>query len=303
MMKLVINKLMRSVFQSLFLAFILVGISYAQPTSVFVTAHPDDWQLFMNPNAFHAVSDSNQHVIFLHITAGDAGHGMEYNNFTLAREEGSKRALRFLINAAYPRENFKDSATDTTMVINGYKINFYQYRNISSYFLRLPDGNYDGGGYVRHNKESVAKILSGEKLTINSIDKQNTFTREGILETIGQIIPAPSLEHPIHIHIAETDSTINPDDHSDHIASAKLILEIMEDKKPYQLYKYIEYYTNSLPMNVFPLEYQVSVGTWGATISGISDFGHYSTWDETHNSWLGRQYYARSTVSNESMKE
>lgn len=289
---------MKSLLLSLLLSILLMGFSYAQPISVFVTAHPDDWQLFMNPNAFNAVSDSNQQVIFLHVTAGDAGHGMEYNDFTLAREEGSKRALRFLVNAAFPRENFKNSVIDTTVSINDYDINFYSYRNISAYFLRLPDGNFDGGGYVRHNKESVAKILSGEKLTINSVDKRHTYTREDLLKTIGEIIPSPTYEHPVHIHIAETDSTINPEDHSDHINSAKLIKAVMKNKMPYQLFSYIEYHTNNLPMNVFPTEYQVSVGTWGATISGISDFGHYSTWDETHNSWLGRQYFNEEMISN-----
>ena len=288
----------------IFLLFSLIMVGFnanAQPISVFVTAHPDDWQLFMNPNAFHAVSDSNQQVIFLHITAGDAGHGMEYNDFTLAREEGSKRAMRFLIKAAFPWESFQDTPIDTSVLINNHEIHYYKYRNISSYFMRLPDGNFDGGGYVRHNKESVKKILSGEKLTINTIDCLNTYTREDLIETLRGIIPEPTLDHPLSIHIAELDSLKNPEDHSDHLNSAKLILEVMETKKPYIVKSYVEYHTNNLPMNVFPTEYQVSVGTWGATISGISDFGHYSTWDETHNSWLGRQYYREEKIIDQSL--
>jgi len=282
----------------LFGVLVLTGtVSVAQSASVFVTAHPDDWQLFMNPNAFIAVSDSNQQVIFLHITAGDAGHGMEYNDFTLAREEGSKRAMRFLLKAAYPRENFEDAVVDTTILINNHTIKFYKYRNITAYFLRLPDGNFDGGGYIRHNKESLAKLISGTKLTINTIDLENTYSLVDLKKTIAEIIPTPTFDQPLNIHIAETDSTLNPEDHSDHIYTAKLIKSVLVDKMPYQLYSYVEYYTNSLPMNVFPKDYQVSIGTWGATISGISDFGHYSTWDDTHNSWLGRQYYSIKLIS------
>lgn len=269
----------------------------AQPNSVFVTAHPDDWQLFMNPNAFHAAADSNHTLIFLHITAGDAGHGMEYNQYTLAREEGSKRALRFLVKAAFPRENFKEKPIDSVHVINGFTVNGYHYRNITAYFLRLPDGNFDGNGYVRHNYESVRKILSGEKLTINTVDSLNTYSLTDLEAVIKELIPEPSFQHPLHVHVAEIDSTKNPEDHSDHINSSKLVQKIMKDKMPYTLFSYVEYFTNNLPMNVFPRDYQLSVGTWGATISGISDFGHYSTWDDTHNSWLGRQYFSEKKIS------
>jgi hypothetical protein len=228
---------------------------------------------------------------------------MEYNDFTLAREEGSKRALRFLHNAAFPRELFENIVIDTTISILDNEIHLYKYRNITSYFLRLPDGNLDGGGYVRHNKESVSKILSGEKLTINTIDKLNTYTRDELIATVSELIPTGTQDQPVSIHIAELDSTKNPGDHADHIASAKLILEIMKDKKPFELYSYVDYYSNSLPMNVFPSDYQVMIGTWGATISGISDFGHYSTWDETHNSWLGRQYFTRELISDEAIDD
>ncbi len=287
--------MMNRILLTVFLSLLTIGV-YSQPTSVFVTPHPDDWQLFMNPNAYHAVSDSNQHVIFLHLTSGDAGHGMEYNDFTRAREEGSKRALRFLLKAAFPRENFDQTITDTVEIINDFKIETFSYHNIKAYFLRLPDGNYDGSGYERHNQESIKKIVSGEKLTINTIDGINTYTLDDLISTINRIIPTPNELNPLSVHIAETDSEINPDDHSDHISTAELVKLVLTEKKPYRLFEYIEYHSNSMPMNVFPDEYQVSVATWGATISGVSDFGHYSTWDETHNSWLGRQYYSETLI-------
>lgn len=274
--------------------FLLCEISLkAQPVSVFVSAHPDDWQLFMNPNAYHVVSDTTQHVIILHITAGD---GMGYNDYTLAREEGSKRAMRFLVKAAYPQANFEDSIITTIKSINNHHLYFYKYRNISSYFLRLPDGNFDGAGYTMHNRESLFKLLSGEKSSISTIDGKNTYTLNDLKNTIGEIIPDPTFQKSISIHIAEIDSSFNPKDHSDHISSAKLILNVMENKTPYHKYSYIEHHTNNLPINIFPEEYQVTVGTWGATVSGISDFGHNSTWDDVHNSWLGRQYFTKHLI-------
>ena len=67
--------------------------------NVFLSAHPDDWQLFMNPNAYKAV-EAGGPVLFIHSTAGDAGTGMGYDDYTLAREAGSLNAIRFMVNMA-----------------------------------------------------------------------------------------------------------------------------------------------------------------------------------------------------------
>jgi len=281
----------------LFLFFLLlVSNTSAQNLSVFVAAHPDDWQLFMNPNAYEAVADSNQSVIFLHITAGDAGHAMGYSDYTIAREEGSKRAIRFLVNAAHPDTSVRESGVEEIENINGFPIQTYSYQHTKAYFLRLPDGNFDGNGYPTTNFESVRKIVSGEKQTINAIDQTATYSRDSLIETIKTILMG---NHSLDIHIAETDSALNPGDHSDHQFSAHLIKEVMKNPEftMYQQFRYINYYTNNLPMNIFSNEYQVSVGTWGATISGITDYGHYSTWDELHNSWLDRQYFAVDSLA------
>ena len=69
--------------------------------SVFVVAHPDDWQLFMNPDAFHAMNEPHEKAVFVHVSAGDAGQGVggEPTPYYLAREEGALRAIRFMANA------------------------------------------------------------------------------------------------------------------------------------------------------------------------------------------------------------
>src|SRR6188768_4072350 len=69
--------------------------------SVFVVAHPDDWQLFMNPDAFHAMDEPHEKAVFVHVSAGDAGKvmGGEPTPYYLAREEGALRAIRFMANA------------------------------------------------------------------------------------------------------------------------------------------------------------------------------------------------------------
>ena len=44
-----------------------------QRVSFYFAPHEDDWQLFMNPSAFHDVLESSTKGVFIHVTAGDAG--------------------------------------------------------------------------------------------------------------------------------------------------------------------------------------------------------------------------------------
>ncbi|MBK8848309.1 MAG: PIG-L family deacetylase [Bacteroidetes bacterium] len=50
-------------------------VSVAQFTkcSFYFSAHPDDWQLFIGTNAYNDMQESNTKVVFIYVTAGDAG--------------------------------------------------------------------------------------------------------------------------------------------------------------------------------------------------------------------------------------
>ncbi len=124
-----------------------IGVLGAQNTSVYVSAHPDDWQLFMNPNAYHDLQNTENKVIFLHTTAGDAGSGTGNTSYYLAREEGSLRAIRFLCNAINYELRQGNQMNGTQVIINGHSLLRYSYANAVVYFLRLPDGNFNGEGY------------------------------------------------------------------------------------------------------------------------------------------------------------
>ncbi len=71
--------------------------------SFYFAAHEDDWQLFMNPSAFQDVINGAKKTVFIHMTAGDAGlgtgRGGRKHPFYLARENGAKRAIRFMADA------------------------------------------------------------------------------------------------------------------------------------------------------------------------------------------------------------
>ena len=274
--------------------FLLSFVGRTQVTSVYVSPHGDDWQLFMMPNAYHSIKNEEEKVIFLQTTAADAatGPGGEHP-FYLAREEGSMRAIRFVSNTFNTGADHGADMNMEAVEINGHDIAKATYRNTVSYFLRIPDGNVDGSGYPMYNHECIEKLYNGEVENLSAIDSSTTYlSKDDLINTIEEIVrkESGSSEHFV-FHIADTNFEINPGDHSDHIYSSKILQDIAPRFENVTLKYYTGYYTSQLEQNVFDHDYMVSVGAWAVTASGLSDFYHNSTWDDSHNQWLGRQYF------------
>jgi len=282
----------RSAFLMLCLVWHFVSTS-AQNTKVYVSTHPDDWQLFMNPNAYNDLQNPENKVIFLHTTAGDAGCGTGCTSYYLAREEGSKRAMRFMINAINPDSKLGDEMNKTQVLINGHSILRFSYGNAIAYFLRLPDGNYTGVGYPIHENSSLKKFYEGTTSTLFAIDRSTSYNSlDDLVKTIGDLITyETNAPNQTSINIADTNSEINPEDHSDHLHSSLIMQKVASSVGIKIVRLYEEYATNAKEQNVFGDEFLVCAGTWGATASGLSDELHNSTWNEGHNIWIGRQYF------------
>src|SRR4051794_39951989 len=98
--------------------------------SFYVVAHADDWQLFMQPNAYNDLMDPGSKVVFIITTAGDAGGTKAYWD---AREEGCKSSIRFCmapITAVMETSGTKEFSDCT--------ISYWSANNAKCYFLRLP---------------------------------------------------------------------------------------------------------------------------------------------------------------------
>src|SRR4051794_29066247 len=108
--------------------------------SIYVVAHADDWQLFMQPNAFNDLVSTGCKVVFIVTTAGDAGAN---KTFWAAREEGMKSSIRFSLK---PLKELQESTG--TKAYNFHNVNYWSVNNTTSYFLRLPDGGLDGNGFA-----------------------------------------------------------------------------------------------------------------------------------------------------------
>lgn len=272
----------------------IISTSQAQDLSVYVSAHPDDWQLFMNPNAYDDIRDNDRKVVFIHTTAGDAGEGIGKNSYYKAREEGSLRAIRFLRNTL-EESGLGIDMTEQTVEINGHQMVKYEYGGVISYFLRLPDGNFRGPGYEIHNYTSLEKLHRGSIEQLKAIDGSTTYqSADDLRETLVALLKSEGKN--IELNIAETDSIANPDDHSDHRYSSHFFQDIISASDVVNVRYYEEYSTNKKPMNVEGAAFLISAGCWGATASGLSDMEHYSTWDTDHNSWIGRQYFREEQI-------
>lgn len=261
-------------------------------TEFFVTAHPDDWQLFMNPNAANAIK-AGKRVVFVHMTSGDAG--LEKRQW-LSREAGSLRAQRFLKNlfdlTSSGSEMTKENITLDTYSGNK-RILRYNYHNITSYFLRIPDSY-------------MASLYSDDIDRLNTIDGVNTFVKNDVYDIVRKIMRIEGGVVSNVVHTADLDTSRNSGDHADHLTSAKfwrdvliydngttpgtrasinMYEEYVTGGKRENLTDYADYNVSSHDLNL------INAMTWGVTLSGLSDHRTLlQTYEPGHNSWVRKQY-------------
>lgn len=267
----------------------------APTLSVFVVAHPDDWQLFMNPAAFHAMQGSNEKAVFIHVSAGDAGRGLtgEPTPYYLAREEGALRAIRFMANAVDATAALGSDTHSEAVARAGHPVARHSYANAIAYFLRIHDGNIVTGNQYQEHPLSLQRLRSGTSPETKAIDDSTRYRGWGdLVATLEAIITselAPGTA--LNLHIAELDEQRNPGDHPDHRAVAFAMEEVAARLPCARVSRHEEYATRDRKPNVTGDDYLIDAGTWAATASGLSDLHAGSTWEPGHNVWVGRDYY------------
>ena len=267
----------------------------APALSVFVVAHPDDWQLFMNPDAFQAMNGPNRKAVFIHVTWGHAGKGVggEPTPYYLAREEGALRAIRFLANAVDATAALGADTKPEAVERAGHKVARHTYANAVAYFLRIHDGKIVNGDDAQEHPLALDRLRLGTSATTKSIDGSATYagwadlvaTLEAVIKS--ELAPGTAL----NLHIAELDEGRNPGDHPDHRAVAFAMEEVAAHLPCARISRHEEYATRDRKINVTGYNYMIDAGTWAATASGLSDLHAGSTWEPGHNSWVGRDYH------------
>ncbi len=263
--------------------------------SVFVVAHPDDWQLFMNPDAFHAMNEPHEKAVFVHVTAGDAGKvlGGEPTPYYLAREEGALRAIRFLANAANPTAALGADSRPEGVDRAGHQVARHTYANAISYFLRIHDGNIVTGTEFQQHPLALERLRSGASAETKAIDDSARYAGwADFVATLEALVTSEMTPGTVlNLHIAELDEKRNPGDHPDHRAVAYAMEEVADRLPCARVSRHEEYATRDRRINVTGLDFMIDVGTWAATASGLSDNHAGSTWEPGHNAWVGRDYH------------
>jgi hypothetical protein len=263
---------------------------YAAVTFYFV-AHQDDWQLFMNRNAYADMQNPAVKVVFVYMTAGDAGNDQSYY---LAREEGAKEAVRFAVDTTLGPDVGASSGLHSTASINGHSITVYKYKNTVSYFLRLPDGNGDGGGFAATGYVSLQKFWNRTIPTLNPIDGSTLYsTGDDLLWTMYSIAHSEAAGAQwAWINMPDPITSNNPNDHSDHVHTGWLTETVAANLLScMNVAYYVDYDVANRNRNVPDDELLNQVGVFAVTVHGRTEAGHGSTWDQGHKNWLGRSYF------------
>lgn len=188
--------------------------------SFYIVAHADDWQLFMQPNAYKDIVSQKSEVVFIVTTAGDAGADETY---WYSREEGMKSSIRLCLA---PLGNIAE--TTGTCNFHGHIISYWSINNATCYFLRLPDGNLDSNGFVKYQHQSLFSFRTGNILSITAVDNSTTYKNwNDFVSTLDQIIEIKSDGiFNKWINYLNPAEEINPHDHPDHICTGQAIQEM-----------------------------------------------------------------------------
>jgi hypothetical protein len=261
--------------------------------SFYFAAHEDDWQLFMNPSAFQDVIDGAAKTVFVHVTAGDAGLGIGWGGrkrpYYLARENGAEAAIRFMANA----DDTPGKETATHMTFNGHSIYRVSYRNTVGYFLRVPDGNPQGTGYFDTGFQSLKRLNSGKSDRLVAVDGSTVYRGWGDLVKTMRAIMDYERGHAAHvqINVAELDPRINPNDHSDHLMTAKAALDAVKDLACVRRVSYVDYASSHLPENLNAQQRDMESSVFAVTLAGVLAYDHGTSWHHYDESYVGRNYF------------
>ena len=259
----------------------------------YFAAHQDDWQLFMNPSAYRDVQTPGTKVVFVYVTAGDGGAGVgtagRSHPYYLARENGAELAVRFIADV----DRNPTESRDATAVLAGHTIKQWLYGNTVSYFLRLPDGDMEGGGYRTTGFQSLKRLHDGDISSIAAVDGSATYDGwADLTATLRQLVDRERGHAPIvWLNLPDTDVSANKGDHSDHQQMATGILEATSDLPCAGKVFYLDYVLARLEENMSPSDRDVQAATFAAVAIGLNASNHPGNWDSLHRSLLGRNYF------------
>lgn len=203
-----------------------VGVSYVSnsPLDVVVVAHQDDWQLFMGDIIARQIR-SGKRVVFIYLTAGDDGRERLYWE---TRERGALQSVRVAAGLG-PTDSIANRCSTANTL--RHEMQRCVIANTGSYFLRLPDGRRNGGGFASQSYQSLRKLRSKRAASISPVDGSAAYDSwADLTSTVAELV-SQSSESKITIHTTDPSVVLNPHDHYDHRMAGLLVADLRRKHK------------------------------------------------------------------------
>jgi len=216
---------------------------------VYIHAHDDDWQLFLAPDGYFDLQNSN-HILVVYVTAGDAGQGQSYWS---AREQGADASVRYIAGAGLNESSASVAYCYTGQFQVCHDVWTWTYGPAVSVFMRLPDGGVHGGGFPSTNYETLEKLRDGQIASINAVDGSARYDGwSDLTSTLAAIINAYAPhDSTTSVHAPDFDRDLqttqapecyNCSDHADHLAVGDAVNDItIGQNAPWRRAWYIDY--------------------------------------------------------------
>jgi hypothetical protein len=286
----------RSILLSFF-CICFVNTAFAQQpdsTMYYFAAHQDDWQLFMSANAYDDVVKSKFHTVFITLTAGDAGNGDQKYGAGLipyyqARENGSMLSAKFLADVNSAGEPVKGDY----VTVNGHRIFKYTYKNVTCYYLRLPNAHGNGKGYEKTHDQTLKKLHDGIIKTIQAIDGSSSYTGwDDLTKTLLKIVDVEKGSAKAGwVNVPDTNETRNKNDHSEHLFTSRAAQDAVKNTGWIGIRAYVDYYSQNSPPNLTIEQIENAAALHTCDVIGMINGGYESNWNEEHKAWLAMDYY------------
>lgn len=254
------------------------------PTVAYITAHPDDWQLFMGADACDDVRQHRNKVVFICLTSGQADHADDA--YWQGREAGCQAAVQKAVNLAAPGNAAPVAAVETS---NGHQVTAVRYRNTVTFFLHLPDGNLDGKGQSRGGFQSMSQLFrTGRPMT--PLDGSAPYTSwADLVGTVRALLQGEAGTSRLDVHTPQSNQHYNPRDHSDHRMAGQVALAATAQTECRYTF-YVGYDASRRPLNLNPTQTANQRAVYEAYSQTMVSRGQPSSWDNSHLQFIGRQY-------------
>jgi hypothetical protein len=95
----------------------------------------------------------------------------------------------------------------------------------------------------------------------------------------------------LQINVAELNPRINPNDHSDHLMTAKAALDAARTLPCVRRVHYVEYASSRLPENLTSQQRDRESSVYAVTLSGVLALDHGASWHHYDQAYVGRNYF------------